>query len=54
MIQFKLSEDLISFVLINLLQSKRTWALRELLSMLQFLVVLSVILRIRISKIEEM
>lgn len=54
MIQFKLSEDLISFVLRNLFQSKGSWAYRELLPMLQFLVFLSVILRIRITKIEEM
>lgn len=54
MIQFKLSEDLISFVLINLFQSNRSWAHRELLCLLQFLVFLSVIWGIGISKIEEM
>lgn len=54
MIQSKFSDDLISFVLINLFQSRRNWAHRELLSMLHFLVFLFVILRIRISKIEEM
>lgn len=53
MIQFKLSEDLISFVLINLFQSNRSWAHRELLCLLQFLVFLSVIWGIGISKIEE-